>query len=605
MTVKKDRAKVLMVYPKFPPSYWSFEESIKLLGLGAVMSPTGLATVAAMLPGEHFDVLPIVDLNMEELTDDVLGQADLVMISAMIAQKESFRGVVSRSKRLGKTIVAGGPYPTSYSDEVAAMGVDHLVLNEAELTLRPFIEDWLNNSAGQIYDERNVRNRSAVALTREGKPVLSESPVPRWDLLKLPQYSSLAIQFSRGCPFNCEFCDITALFGHASRTKNPGQIIAELGSIYRTGWRGPIFMVDDNFIGNRSKVRELLPILVDWQSKHGQPFTFFTEASLDLANDNLRDIREGMVSAGFEEVFCGIESVNPDVLCQMNKKQNRGDLQEKVKILQQSGLEVTGGFIIGSDCDRETVFDDLLYFIQQNGIVMAMVGLLTAFKNTLLYERLASEGRLLAETSGNNTHQFDFNFEPKLDRRFLVEGYVAFLEQLYSSRNYYARCRELRKRLTSRKRKTLVNRSRISAMIKVFFLYLFLKPDREFIKYALYTLVSSPSKIFEAFKQAAKLAHFQKITKAAVRAHRYPMQVESLTERFSKRASALQGDADKCLKKLSRMEQRTVGRAVKIYRSLDPDFRDEAKICLDNCRDRLRLFADSYRTKWQDTRVVN
>lgn len=586
-----------MVYPRFPTSYWSFEESVKLLGLGAVMSPTGLATVAAMLPVEHFDVLPIADLNLETLEDGDIEQADMVMISAMVAQKDSLREIIERAKRLKKIVVAGGPYPTSYREDVIAMGADHLVLNEAELTLQPFVDDWLNNIARQIYDENNVGARSTVVLTREGKPLLSSSPVPRWSLLKLFRYSSLAVQYSRGCPFNCEFCDIISLFGHIPRTKTPTQIIVELGAIYVTGWRGPIFIVDDNFIGNRAEVRKLLPVLYGWQSDHGFPFTFFTEASLDLANENMRDIREGMVAAGFEEVFCGIESVDPDVLSQMNKRQNSGDLSEKVNVILQSGLEVTGGFVIGSDGDKETVFDDLFSFIQSNGIVMAMAGLLTAFKNTQLYVRLASEGRLRAETSGNNTHQFEFNFEPKLDERLLIEGYIALLEKMYSSRNYYARCRVLRAKLDCRQRKTLVNRNRIMAAIRILFLNIFWRPDWEFIKFALYTFFSDSSKIGEVLKQAAKLAHFQRITKSAIRAHRYPAEIELIVTQFCKRANALRGDTDRCLKKLTCLENQAIGRAVKMYHSIDPDFRAGAAIALESNCYRIRGFADAYREK--------
>ena len=338
MLKRESKTTVLMVYPKFPSSFWGFEEVMKLLGLGAVMPPTGLATVAAMLPDERFEVLPIVDLNIEPLPDNHLKRADLVMISAMIVQQDSLREIIARAKHFGKPVAAGGPYPTAYRDEVIAMGADHLVLDEAEQTLEPFVLDWLSGRPARVYDGHSVNGRTAISLTREGKPVITATPVPRWDLLKLRRYSSLAVQFSRGCPFDCDFCDIVTLYGHVPRAKVPAQLIAELEAIRQTGWRGSIFIVDDNFIGNRQAVRELLPILTEWQLKHGRPFSFFTEASVDLANNNLRDIRAGMVRAGFDDVFCGIESTNPQVLAEMNKSQNRGDLAAKVRVLIESSI---------------------------------------------------------------------------------------------------------------------------------------------------------------------------------------------------------------------------------------------------------------------------
>ncbi len=590
---------VLLVYPWFPPSFWGFRKSMELLGLKATMPPTGLATLAAMLPVEHFRVLPIVDLNVEPLADQVIKRADLVMTTGMIVQRDSLRRLIAQVKRHGKTIIAGGPYATSYRQEVLAMGADSVVLGEAELTLPRFIEDWLNGRLARVYDEQSVRACSTVALTREGKPVITGTPVPRWDLLKLRCYSSLPVQFSRGCPFDCDFCDITTLFGHISRTKTPAQLIAELEAIRQTGWRGSVFVVDDNFIGNRQEVRELLPELVKWQKRHHYPFSFFTEASMDLANPSLQDIRELMVPAGFQEVFVGIESTDPEVLAGMNKSQNRGDLGRKVAILQNAGLEVTAGFIIGSDGDRPDVGDRLFRFIQGNGIVMPMPGLLTALRGTALYRRLAAEGRLRGESHGNNTHGFRFNFEPKLDEKMLIKGYVRLLERLFSSRNYYERCRILRQRRGDYHRLDRLNRHGVLATMRIFYHNLFKCPDWEFAKFVFDTLLESPKEFPEMITQAVKLAHFQEITKAAVAVHRYPEQVATLAERFQKRAAELRGDVDKRLRRLAKLERQISAEATRRWRSIDRDFRASVQGVLDRFRQHLAECAQTYRQAWQ------
>ena len=517
--------KVLLVCPKFPPSFWSFKTAVKLLGLEAIMPPTGLATIAAMLPAQFFRALPIVDLNIEPLTDKHLKAADIVMITAMIVQSEFLRQLIARVKRLGKTVVVGGPYATTYCEEVVAMGADHVLRGEAEITLGPFVDDFLAGKAEQIYDEVSVCARIKVALTREGKPVITGTPIPRWDLLRCRAYSSMAIQFSRGCPFDCEFCDIVILNGHEPRTKTSAQFITELEAIWLTGWRGSVFIVDDNFIGNRRAVRELLPKLIKWQRRRGFPFSFFTEASLDLANDDLRDIRKLMIAAGFEQVFIGIESTNPEVLAGHGKKQNRGDIGSKVKILHAAGLEVMAGLIIGSDNDKPTVFDETFEFVQDNGIVASMAGFLTALRGTPLYRRLAGEGRLRAESSGNNTHQLDFNFEPKLNERFLVDGYVRFLERLFSSRNYYERCRTLRRRRGTYRRISRINRPGLLAAARIIYRNLFQRPDWEFAKFILGTICKAPRDLAEAITQAVKLAHFQEITETMVRTYRQEREV--------------------------------------------------------------------------------
>lgn len=501
MSNQENRTKVLMVYPEFPDSFWSFKKCLPMINKRAAMPPTGLATIAAMLPVEHFDVLPIVDLNLGSIANKDIEKADLVMLSAMIAQKDSLSLIITRIKSLGKPVAVGGPYPTSYPDRVIEMGADYLIINEAETTLEPFVQDWIsNNLSRQVYGE----------IKGQKKPNIEDTPVPRFDLLKIHGYASMAIQFSRGCPYDCEFCDITSLYGRTPRVKTATQLLAELDAILKLGWHGPIFIVDDNFIGNKPAVRKFLPLLIEWQRVNGHPFSFFTEASVDLANDELADIRENMVKAGFNEVFCGIESPDPDVLKEMGKKQNRGDIAEKVRTIQKSGLEVTAGFIIGSDNDKANIFEAIFDFIQKNGIVMAMAGLLTALRGTLLYKRLKSEGRLLAESSGNNTHQLCLNFKPKTDEDILISGYVRLLERLYSSKNYFARCLKLNN-LIGHQRSVPINRASIQAVARIFYRNIFKHPDWEFIKFIFATL-KTPRNIPVAIRQAVKLVHFQHIT---------------------------------------------------------------------------------------------
>lgn len=577
----RKRLNVLLVNPRFPPSYWSFRLPVEMLGLDVTMPSTPLATVAAMLPREHFRILGIIDLNAQSLLDEQIQRADIVMLTAMIVQQDSLRKIIAKAKGFGKTVVVGGPFATTNSDLTLDMGPDHLVLGEAEMTLLPFVEDFLAGRAKRVYDEQSVRPRVKIPLSNEGKPLLIGTPVPDWSALRLDRCSSPTVQFSRGCPFNCDFCDIIVMFGHKTRTKTPAQMIAELEAIRRTGWRGSIFIVDDNFIGNRAAVREFLPVLTKWQEKHHYPFSFYTEASVDLGTETLRDIREGMIKAGFEEVFCGIESIDPKVLAAMDKGQNQGDLAEKVRVLQQAGFGVTAGLIIGNDGDRPEVFDELFRFIQDNGIVMAMAGLLTALRGTPLYERLKREGRLRGESEGNNTHQFQLNFQPKMDEKILIDGYVGLLERLYAPKNYYERCRILRARRGPYRRMSRLNRHGVLAATRIFYHYLVRRPDKEFVKFIAETLLTTPWDLPEAITQTIKFAHYQEITEAAATAHRYPERVATLAERFQEQVAALRGDAKKCLRQLAKLEQRFTAEATRLCHSIPRDFRANAQECLE------------------------
>src|SRR5512133_2807619 len=358
---------ILLVYPEFPDTFWSFKHALKFVHKKAGSPPLGLLTVAAMLPSAWKKRL--VDLNVTHLTDEDLAWADYAFISAMVVQRESARAVIQRCKLAGVKVVAGGPLFTMEHDKFPA--VDHFVLNEAEATLAPFLRDLEQGQAQRVY-------------TSQEFPDIHQTPVPLWKLANLKHYDTLSIQFSRGCPFDCDFCNVTALLGHFPRTKTAEQIVAELDSIYALGWRKSIFFVDDNFIGNKKVVKtEVLPALIAWRKgKTGMPFS--TEVSINLADDPL--LLNLMVRAGFDTVFVGIETPNADSLAECSKNQNKGrDLVESVKRLQRAGLQVQGGFIVGFDHDSPSIFQRQIDFIQQSGIVTAMVGLLQAPLGTRLY----------------------------------------------------------------------------------------------------------------------------------------------------------------------------------------------------------------------------
>jgi radical SAM superfamily enzyme YgiQ (UPF0313 family) len=421
---------ILLVYPKYPDTFWSYRYALKFISRKASFPPLGLLTVASMLPTEWHKRL--VDLNVRALQDQDFDWADAVFVSGMSAQKESVGGVIRQCKSRGKKIVAGGPLFTAYADEYG--DVDHLVLNEAEITLPQFLGDWHSGSLRHVY---RTDQWADITLT----------PVPSWDLINLKHYGSMNLQYSRGCPYDCEFCDITVLYGRKPRTKTSEQVSAELDSLFERGWRGGVFFVDDNFIGNKEKLRrDILPTIVDWMERHRHPFNLNTEASVNLADDD--DLMRLMTRAGFDTVFVGIESPNEASLIECRKTPNKNrDLVGSVKKMQSFGLEVQGGFIVGFDQDPSTIFDRLARFIQETNIVTAMVGLLNAPAGTRLYKRLLSEGRILSAMSGNNT-DFSMNFLPKMNLQVLMEGYHSVLKQIYSPREYYLRVKGFLKDFT-------------------------------------------------------------------------------------------------------------------------------------------------------------
>lgn len=413
--------KILMIYPTYPDTFWSFKHALKFVSKKASFPPLGLITVASMLPSDWN--IKLIDMNATKLADKDILWADFVFLSAMSVQSKSADEVIQRCKKLNAKIVAGGPLftssPENYED------VNHLVLNEAEITLPQFLNDFEKGETKHKY-------------TSEEWADITTTPLPRWDIVPIKNYTSMNLQYSRGCPFDCDFCDITVLYGRKPRTKTKEQVIDELDILYFTGWRGPVFFVDDNFIGNKGKLKkEVLPAIVDWMKKRRNPFFLNTEVSINLSDDE--QLMKLMVKAGFEAVFVGIETPNEESLVECNKTQNRDrDLISSIKKIQQFGLEVQGGFIVGFDNDPPSIFEKLSSFIQESGIVTAMVGLLNAPKGTKLEKRLSAEGRMLSDFNGNNT-DFAINFIPKMDTKVLFDGYKRILDKIYSPEFYYER----------------------------------------------------------------------------------------------------------------------------------------------------------------------
>ena len=418
--------KALLVYPEHPPTYWGANYALEMVGIKSAFPPLGLLTIAAMFPPEY--ELRVVDMNVAPLEDSDLEWADMVFTSTMIVQRVSLKTVIERCNRAGVPVIAGGPHPTTFHDEIP--GVDHFVLDEAEEIFPGFLRDLEDGTAKTIYREPR-------------KPDVTQTPVPRFDLIDLDNYYSMGLQFSRGCPFDCEFCDITKLYGRVPRTKSPAQMVTEFDSLRKLGWKGPLFLVDDNFIGNKREAMNLLPVIAEWQKAHGYPFSLSTEASVNLAH--LDELMDAMVEAGFDTVFLGIETPNPKALIKTKKPQNTSRKEEDflfhaVRKIQRKGMQVQGGFILGLDSDDEGVFDAQIEFIQQAGIPVAPIYLLTALRGTDMYERLRAEDRLLDKAIGTNA--MTLNFKSELDPRTLLDGYRRVTATLYDPtlENYFQRC---------------------------------------------------------------------------------------------------------------------------------------------------------------------
>jgi radical SAM superfamily enzyme YgiQ (UPF0313 family) len=421
--------RVLLINPEFPDTYWSFRHALSFDGKRSAYPPLGLLTVSALLPRAWERRL--VDLEVRRLKGSDIEWADIIFVTAMLVQQESLRRVVARCKARGKRVVLGGPYVSTSTENLPE--ADHIFIGEAETTLPQFVKDLERGEAKHFYQAAE-------------RPPLAATPVADFRLAELKRYAAMSVQYSRGCPFQCEFCDIIEIYGRVPRTKSNQQMLAEFDELLRLGWRGTVFVVDDNFIGNKRNVKRLVPELADWQERNGHPFSLLTEASVNLAEDG--DLLSGMRRAGFRRVFLGIETPVEESLREAQKTQNtRRSLLDSVKKIQSYGMEVMGGFIVGFDHDPEDIFDRQINFIRESAIPLAMVGLLTALPDTQLWRRLKQEGRLIGESCGNNT-SVSLNFVPKMDPARLVEGYRSVLQTIYNSGEYYERALECLKRVS-------------------------------------------------------------------------------------------------------------------------------------------------------------
>lgn len=487
--------RILLVYPETPLSFWSFKDALKFVSKKAPEPPLGLITVAAMLPKEWEKKL--VDMNVSKLDDRQILWADYVFLSGMNIQIKSFKDVIRRCNTLGVKIVAGGPLATTQHRDF--LGVDHFVLNEAENTLPLFLEDIKNGNPKPVYSSDEY-------------PDITTSPIPMWELLEMKKYASMAMQYSRGCPYDCEFCSITMLNGRLPRTKTSSQFITELETIYSLGWRGPISVVDDNFIGNKRKLKdEILPRLIEWSKQKKYPFNFITEVSINLSDDN--ELMDMMIEAGFNSIFIGIETPNADSLAECGKSQNlKRNLVNSVLKLQQRGFIVSGGFIVGFDSDSPGVFQDQIDFIQKSGIVSAMVGLLNAPNGTKLFKRMKSENRMLDVFAGNNMDG-SMNFVPKMNYKELISGYSRIIKTIYSQKEYYLRLKHF---LDNYKHPSW-NRNKIKLKeVRAFMMLLWLlgtleKGKRYFWKLLGYSLVRHPKKFPLAMTMAVYGYHYRRV----------------------------------------------------------------------------------------------
>lgn len=489
--------KVLLVNPEFPDTYWSFRHALPFEGKRCAFPPLGLLTVSALLPKAWEKRL--VDLNIESLKDSDIAWADMVFATAMLVQKESLREVVKRAKTIGKRVVLGGPYVTSTREKLPP--ADHLFRGEAETTLPQFVADLERGEAKAIYE---APERPALAMT----------PVADFGLANMKRYSAMSVQYSRGCPFSCEFCDIIEIYGRIPRTKSNQQILAEFDALLDLGWRGTVFIVDDNFIGNKKNVRTLMPELAKWQKANGYPFSLITESSINLADDEA--LLAAMREAGFRRVFIGIETPVEESLHEAQKTQNRGNLVDQVKTIQSYGIEVMAGFIVGFDNDPEDIFQRQIDFIRKSAIPLAMVGLLNALPDTQLWKRLEREGRLLGEDASGNNTVCTLNFKTRMDPALLIKGYQTIMRTIYSPREYYERTLDsIRRTGRQLKEPQYHNLKGLKALTHILLkLGVMDRERKEFWRFFTHVLIRHRDKFADSLRLAAVGYHFRKLSDA-------------------------------------------------------------------------------------------
>jgi radical SAM superfamily enzyme YgiQ (UPF0313 family) len=487
--------RVLLLYPQNPETFWSFKHVLRFLSKKSAFPPLGLLTIAAMLP-RHWE-LKLVDLNVESLGDEHLEWADYILLSGMIVHKQSIDLIVKRCQSFGKPIIAGGPIFTT--GHAAFPEIQHFVIGEAEEIMPQLIEDMTRRALRHIYQA-------------SGRPDITRAPIPRWDLINFRHYVTMPAQFSRGCPYDCEFCDIIIMNGRVPRTKAPEQFIAELEALRQRGWKEMVFVVDDNFIGDKKRAKSLLNAMIEWRNRTKTRMGFLTEASVNLADDP--ELCDLMVQAGFKKVFVGLETPMAASLQECHKIQNKGrDLVEAIQIIQRSGMEVMGGFIIGFDNDQQDIFHRQFEFIQRSGVVTAMVGLLTALPQTRLYHRLMREGRLEADSTGNNT-QAILNFKPMLNREFLQNGYRELMQQLYEPGAYYQRIRALLKSYHPRGPRVAFSSAQVKAFLRsLWVLGFWSRGRRAYWHFFLGTLLCRPRKFRVAIELAIIGHHFRRVAR--------------------------------------------------------------------------------------------
>lgn len=487
---------ILLVYPKYPDTYWSFKHALKFISRKAAVPPLGLITVSAMLPDGWTKKL--IDLNITQLREKDLEWADYAFISAMYIQKESVDSIIEVCQKHSVKMIAGGPLFTQEFENYPQ--IDHFILNEAEITMPLFLDDLLNKE-----------DPKKIYMTDEYAD-LSTSPIPDFHLLNLDAYASMNIQFNRGCPFACDFCEITTLLGHKVRMKTTRQILAELKVLFELKWRGSVSIVDDNFIGNKKEVKNhLLPAIQNWMLNHNYPFTFSIQTSINLADDG--ELLEMMRNTGFTSAFIGIETPEEESLHNCHKIQNKNrNMIQNITRIQESGIQVSGGFIVGFDSDAPSIFQSQIDFIQKSGIVTAMVGLLNAPKNTRLYKRLEAENRLTVDPTGSNT-DMTMNFIPQMNKEELLEGYNKIIKGIYSVKPYYKRIRQFLLRYNRiQLRKNRLEYNYLMAFFKSILIIGIINRGRgEYWKFLFWTLFNRPVYLVDAVTFSVYGYHFRTV----------------------------------------------------------------------------------------------